>query len=78
MLGCGRLRLALLTEFSELFFLVLLHSLLFEIGFIFLGEFRLADNYVAVYLCAFLNLVLVKGYSDVSAASSRGVEATGV
>lgn len=35
------LRLRLSAEFSELFLLELLHSLLFEFGFVLIGEFRL-------------------------------------
>ena len=59
-LGCGRFWLVLSADFSELFLLVLLHRLLFEVGFISLGEFRLSCHDVAVDLSALLNLVLVK------------------
>jgi hypothetical protein len=52
--------LVLSAEFSELLLLVLLHSLFFKIGFVFLGEFRLSYHDVAVDLSALLNLVLVK------------------
>ena len=42
------LRLRLSAEFSELFLLELLHSLLFERGFVFLGELVFGDYHLAV------------------------------
>lgn len=50
------LRLRLSAEFLELFLLVLLHSLLFEFGFVFLsklvfGDYHLAVDGLADFLC---------------------------
>jgi len=55
------------AEFSESFLLELLHSLLFEFGFIFLGKFRLGYHDVAVDGCsAILDIRLIKVvYEDI-------------
>ena len=42
------LRLRLSAEFPELFLLELLHSLLFEFGFVLLGELVFGDYHLAV------------------------------
>lgn len=60
------LRLRLSAEFSELFLLELLHSLLFEFGFIFLGELVFGDYHLAVdgfadFLCGAVAIPIVRG-----------------
>jgi hypothetical protein len=54
------------AEFSELFLLELLHSLLFEFGFVLLGELVFGDYHLAVdrladFLCGAVAIPIVHG-----------------